>query len=401
MVFCVNLKRGGEMKFFKALFRKKRTNESYFRYIFGLLHLWTGLLIGLVVILISLTGALYVFANEYDDIENRQYVKAEQASDVMPSLDEAVERFRADFEQDPGGLYIPLDKRKNITLANRGHQDDRVKVYVDRATGDFVGQAGNKSKVFNHAVISLHRWFMFEDMPKGRRWVGISTFVFMFLLISGLVIWFPRNIKTAKNSFKVSIKGSYKKVNRQLHVNLGFYLTLLLVLVALSGTMITFPKVRQYVIKVFVPENPEKKAPTMTKVQHVEIRERYFTADFSFDKMLDIADEVLGYESDRNIYFPTHHFKEFSVLAANPDNFLGGTWADVVTFDLEGNYKTTYFFSDLPFYMQLNQLVKPLHTGEIFGTKTKILYLILALFSAFLPISGFIIWWKKVVKKVG
>lgn len=355
---------------------------------------------GLVVVFLSLTGALYVFASEYDDVENRQYLKSEIPAEDLTSLNEVVETFRKVYGMDPGGLYIPSHPKKNLTIANRGQQDDRVKVYVNRSTGEFIGRAGNKSKAFTFAVIRLHRWFMLEDMDKGRKLVGMSTFVFLFLLFSGLVVWFPRSLKATKNSFKVRLKGSFKLVNRQLHVNLGFYLTLLLMVVAITGTCITFPAVRQKVVKVFVPEKTQNIEKKMSKEMHVQMRKKHYSEVFSFDKMLTTADDVLDYKGDRNIYFPTHHFKEYSVLAVNPDNFWGGTWADVVTFDMEGNYKTTYFFSDLPFYQQLNQLIKPIHTGEIFGTKSKILYLLLALFSAFLPISGFIIWWKKVVRKM-
>ena len=387
------------MKIFKALVRSKRSNESYLRYTIGLLHLWVGLLVGLVVVLLSLTGALYVFAAEYDDIENHQYVNAENAAEELTSLDEVVATFRKIHKQDPGGIYIPNNTKKNITIANRGQQDDRVKVYVERSTGEFIGTAGNKSKVFTFAIIRLHRWFMIKDMEKGRKLVGMITFVFLFLLLSGLVVWFPRSLKAAKNSFKVRLRGSFKLVNRQLHVNLGFYLTLLLIVVGVTGTCITFPPVRQKVLKVFVPETPKKVEKKMSTKMHAQMRKEHYSEEFSFDKMLTIADDVLDYKSDRNIYFPSHHFKEYSVLAVNPDNFWGGTWPDVVTFDMQGNYKTTYFFADMPLYQQINQLIKPIHTGEIFGTKSKILYLLLALFSAFLPISGFIIWWKKIVRK--
>lgn len=387
------------MNITKKLWRKRRFNESYFRYIIGLIHLWIGLFSGIVIILLSLTGALYVFTQEYDDIENRKLATAETNFESIPSLDKAVEQYRTDFGQDPGQIFIPADTKKNISIANRGLQDDRIKVYVNRSSGEFTGKASNKSKIFSFKIISLHRWFMLNDMALGRKIAGFSTLVFIFLLISGLVVWFPRNLKAAKNSFKVKLKGSYKAINRQLHVNLGFYMMLLLLIVALSGVCITFMPVRQAIVKVFVPKEAQKKEKRMNKKEHQEVRSKYATADFSFDKILRTAEGVLGYESDRNIYFPTHHFKEYSVLAVNPDNFWGGTWADVVTFDMNGNYKTTYFFEDMPLHQQLNQLIKPIHTGEIFGTKSKLFYLFLSLFACFLPISGFIIWWKKIIKK--
>lgn len=387
------------MNFIKALLRKKRTNESYLRYTFGLLHLWLGLITGLGTVIICLTGALYVFADEYDHIENRKHLKADAPSDNFPSLDKMVSDFEQKFGNAPGGIFVPLAKDEHLSIADRGFGDTRQKAYVDRETGNFVATATNKSKAFTFTIIKLHRWFMFKDMDKGRKVVGYTTFAFIFLLLSGIVVWWPRNLKALKNSLKVKLKGSFKVVNRQLHVNLGFYLTLLLIVIALTGTCITFPTVRQQVIKTFVQEDASPKEKTLTKEQHKAIRSKHMSGTISFDKMLEISSDVLGYESDVNIYFPSHHFKEYSVLAVNPNNFLGGQWPDVVTFDLNGNYKTTYFFADFPLWQQLNQLLKPIHTGEVFGSKSKILVLLLALFGAFLPISGIIIWWKRIARK--
>ena len=42
-----------------------------------------------------------------------------------------------------------------------------------------------------------------------------------------------------------------------------------------------------------------------------------------------------------------------------------------------------------------------MHTGSIYGLPTKILASLISLFCAFLPISGFLIWWGRKRKKKG
>src|SRR5690606_39505133 len=58
---------------------------------------------------------------------------------------------------------------------------------------------------------------------------------------------------------------------------------------------------------------------------------------------------------------------------------------------------TTLFrslFADKPLHKQFVEISKPLHTGEIMGLPSAILYFIVALIGCMLPITGFIIWWK-------
>lgn len=43
--------------------------------------------------------------------------------------------------------------------------------------------------------------------------------------------------------------------------------------------------------------------------------------------------------------------------------------------------------------------IKPLHTGEIFGLGSKIIYFIVCLIATLLPFTGFVIWFRKRSKK--
>jgi uncharacterized iron-regulated membrane protein len=48
---------------------------------------------------------------------------------------------------------------------------------------------------------------------------------------------------------------------------------------------------------------------------------------------------------------------------------------------------------------KIRRMVLPLHTGAVFGWITKLLALIVTLFTASLPVTGFLIWWKRKKKE--
>jgi uncharacterized iron-regulated membrane protein len=55
-------------------------------------------------------------------------------------------------------------------------------------------------------------------------------------------------------------------------------------------------------------------------------------------------------------------------------------------------------FSEKPFNVQIASLIKPIHTGEIFGTFSKIIYFLACLIATSLPITGTLIWLNKMKK---
>lgn len=69
-----------QSKLKKILVRKRTKNESLFKYIMGLLHLWLGLLSAIVIIVVCLSGCVYVFKNQITDVLNRKIVFVKEQS---------------------------------------------------------------------------------------------------------------------------------------------------------------------------------------------------------------------------------------------------------------------------------------------------------------------------------
>src|SRR5690606_21272694 len=82
-------------------------------------------------------------------------------------------------------------------------------------------------------------WLPYEI---GRPIVGVATLIFVLLLFSGLVMWWPKkwNKSNRDKSFKIKWNGSFKRVNYDLHNVVGFYSLVLAFVLAVTGLVWSF-----------------------------------------------------------------------------------------------------------------------------------------------------------------
>jgi uncharacterized iron-regulated membrane protein len=125
-------------------------------------------------------------------------------------------------------------------------------VAVNPYTGQVLGRI-ERSEFFAQ-VIALHRYLFVKpaqrgDMTVGKWLVGASVLAMVFILLSGLVIWFPFRI-------------GKMKFWRQLHYNGGTYVSLFLLLMALTGLTWSFKWYRSGFYALFggEPQRTEVKA---------------------------------------------------------------------------------------------------------------------------------------------
>ena len=160
------------------------------RKLFAKIHLWISLPLGILFSVICLTGAILVFENETLQLLN-------PSADVMSM-----------------GKHAP--ERKELV----GYD-------------------------FFHSTLRIHRWLLDAPAKKGERTVGkeivgYSTLAMTIVLMSGIVIWWPRNRKVLKNRLSVTCSKGSKRFWYDSHVSIGFYATLLLLIMCLTGLVWSF-----------------------------------------------------------------------------------------------------------------------------------------------------------------
>lgn len=388
----------------KSLYRKRRKNESVTKYLMWITHLWLGLLSSSIVFVMCLTGCLYAFKNQIIDFSNRDKVYISPGSEkaMNPDLIQA-ELLKQNKELT--SLMIPDDKGNSYMIGYRENNLDKS-TYYNQYTGEVLGQPDVGSGRFFEIVLDLHRNLMMGNV--GRQIVGASVLMFCILLISGLILWLPKKLKFLKQGLTVMFKAKFQRVNYDLHNALGFYTFLMLFFIAVTGLYVTYPWVKNTLIISLGGssiDNISKEKDSgddafgglledMLQKQDEKKNLKEVTSA-SVDKILKLADHHLPYPAVTSIELPNEENPRYVVIKINRQNFLGVMFPDEVTFDKTGAFKTKELFSDKPLNKKFTALAKPLHTGEIMGLPSIILYFIASLIGCSLPVTGFLIWWHR------
>lgn len=361
-----------------------------FKKINAWLHLWLGIASGIIVVIISITGCILVFEQEINSLlDAKLNVTPQDESKYLPPS----KIYQAVAEAIPGKeihsvWYHGLDKTAAVTI------DSDSTVFVNPFTAEIV--AYKHQEDFFHEVDQLHRNLLLGGKI-GKQIVGWSTFIFFFLLISGMILWWPKkwNKTNRDKSFKIKWKAKFKRVNYDLHNVLGFYTLLIALLMAMTGLCMSFSWFSRSVYWATGGEGSGGRRRPAKETFAPSVIPATVIADKIWYK---VRKEIAVHEKNSVIiHFPD---KPDELIYACTD-MHNGSWRDLYfePATLELAKASGKRLSELPFPDRIRKMNYGLHVGAWGGLSTKIIYFICSLVCASLPITGFYIWWGKKKKK--
>lgn len=367
------------------------------RKLFNDVHLWLGIASGLVLFVVCLTGTIYTFRTEVEEaLEPSKYnVEVPAQARVIPT-DELVSKLQQEYKAALASIEIPEDKSRAYFVSMKGADKESKgeSFYVDPYTGNVLGGKDGPATEFFGTVMKLHRWLLIEG-DVGKIIVGVSTIIFVFMLLSGIVLWWPIKLKNWKQGFKIKTSGKWKRTNHDLHNTLGFYSFILLLIMALTGLCWSFEWYREGLSNVMGAEvfkgRKEKPLPSVTPAEGA--------ATLAVSEFIQRANALLPYEGDVRVAMPADSASSVVVSKFNK-GFFALSASDKVQLDqYTGEPLKVEIFADKALNEQIVAQIKPLHLGEIYGTFSKILYFLACLVATSLPVTGTIIWINKLRKK--
>lgn len=367
--------------------KKRRT----LKYWIGQVHLWLGLASGLVVLIVSLTGCIFVFQQEIDEAihHDRYFVKPAPATIPLTTLKATAQTaLGADRPiayittyRDPNRSWEFMSYKGNDSaITYIGAMDYYESVFVDPHTGAVTGKRDYKYDFF-FIVKGLH-WSLLLSTPYGQPIVGWSTVVFVIGLITGIVLWWPKKWTKAwrDRSFKIKWKASYKRVNYDLHNVPGFYSLFPALIIAVTGLVWSF----DWFTSVAPPPAVKKSDTTLAAAP---------TAD-PLQNAFQTASHRLP-ESPRFSISPAFGKDGVIYLNAYPgnDTYYG---YDVLQFDqYTGALLHHRRNAEKKTVEKIVEMNYDIHVGAIGGLTGKIIAFIASLICASLPVTGFLVWWFK------
>jgi uncharacterized iron-regulated membrane protein len=374
------------------------------------LHLWFGLSIGIIVFIVSGTGTMYVFKDEIQGVLRKEsmYVKKESITEKPLSIDVLREKVSLETnEKYPiSSVEIPLDKNKSYEFLyyekdkKAWNYFDEVKinklVYVNQYTGEILGIYNEKYDLF--PILKAIHWSLLLKSDWGKYVVGIPVVLFIIMLITGIILWWPKKSKKGRFWFNWKNVKTWKRKNYDLHNILGFYASFIALLLSLSGIYFAYPWVKNAFNVALsgsleLPKEKEIKSPDSLLVKNTSV----------FD---------LTAQETRKLYAGSSSFK----IPLNGKNKKGKELKNipVTVYGEDGKFAVRNqivfdkysgkLLSNKP-HQELNNAEKyananyDIHTGSYFGLAGKIIWFIAGLICTSLPVTGFLVWLGKKKKK--
>ncbi|WP_042720282.1 PepSY domain-containing protein [Flavobacterium sp. B17] len=376
------------------------------------LHLWFGLSVGLIVFIVSLSGTMYVFKDEIQNIlrKNVIYVDAETISPKPLPIEVLKKKITLELnEKFPvTSVEIPFDKNKSYEFLyyekdkKAWNYFDEVKinklVYVNPYNGEILGVYNEKYDVF--PILKSIHWSLLLKTDWGKYVVGIPVVLFIIMLITGIILWWPKNKKVRQGRLSFDWKNvkTWKRKNYDLHNVLGFYVSFIALLLSLTGIYFSYPWVKSAFNLAFsgsseLPKEKEIKSPDSFLVKNPAV----------FDlAALEVRKKYPAYSSFR---IPLNgKNKKGKELKNIPVTVYGeeGRFAirSQLVFDKNsGKLLLNKSHDQLNNAEQYAHANYDIHTGSYFGVFGKIIWFIAGLICTSLPITGFLIWLGKKKKK--
>lgn len=353
------------------------------RRFFKKLHKWLSIPVGIILTIVCLTGAILVFQDEILELANPSHYFVEEIKTTPIALDELVPMVNAQLDTNSvADVKIFSDPKRTYTMSlTKGF---RTSVFVDQYTGEITGKYAFRESPF-FTIMSLHRWLMDGSRTWGKYTVGISTLIFVFILISGFIIWFPRKAK--KKHFKINFTKGRKRLFYDLHSVLGAYACLLLLVCALTGLMWSFEWYRNSAFRIFGAEVPKEQERGKQK-----------------------GDKEKGKKEDLNL---AHWQTVFNNLKASNSNYeyirmqdgaadvhlqsaMVSRATDKYKFDKNtGEIVSTTLYKDQDKATRVWGWAYSLHVGNYWGIWSKILTCLASLIAASLPLTGYYLFFVK------
>jgi uncharacterized iron-regulated membrane protein len=334
------------------------------------LHKWCGLVAGIFILLLGISGAILVFHQELESLENRNFWYVENQSKVsidkayrnLVSLYPDYELRLSRFSHEPSNtLIFNLKKNEKSLLAIMHPTDGSILKLID------------SNKAWVNWILNFH--YSFQGGGLGKIAVFIAGLFFLTSLLTGLMIY-------RKSIFKVLLfrapfrRGSGKAISSSLHRYIAVWALLLNFLLVITGLLISFDNISHHGQTKSGSISPMRisldSALNIVHSRYPEFRPTYIRFPKESSKPLIINGKV-----EQASFYWTQYYNEIAVDLHN-----GYIYPLKLT--SQGSFKT-----------KVASVVGVIHLVEFDSFFVKMLFCLVGLSAPLLTITGFIIWRNK------
>ncbi|SRR5216683_113069 len=340
------------------------------RKVFFWLHLSVGCLAGLVILAMSVTGAVLAFERPIKAHIDAPVVLQGQA-DASQRL--PIDTVLAPLKNNGQGIPTELVVHSQATTPTEARYGRSKTLFLNPWTAEIIGQPSEVAEHFFSVVERFHRSLgLGMQSAVGRGMTGAGNLVFLVLLLSGMYLWLPKvfNLASLRNrlTFRSGLQGRAREWNW--HNVIGIWTAVPLLFIVITGIIISYPWASSQLFKMTGSQPPTRGWRGEARSRQTPDRDRSSSPLAQVRSLNDIVliarQQVPGWNSI-TIEVPEAQDRTVNVSI---DMSVGGQpekASQLVINRQSGRIETAKRFSDNNLGTKLRAWARFTHTGEEFG----------------------------------
>lgn len=243
---------------------RPRRSAARLRTILFWAHLVCGVSVGLLVLLMSVTGVLLTYQRQitaWADVRGLEAGPPSAGAERL-GVEALLMHLQTEAPAQPTSVRWYADPGRPVEVAFGRERT----LFVNGYTGEVLGSGSAGVREFFRKVVAWHRWLGTEgeaERKTARSMTGAANLGFLFLVVSGFYLWWPRRWtwRALRNVtlFRPGLKPKARDFNW--HNVLGFWSALPLLVVVASGVVISYPWASDLVYRSVGEAPPPRRAP--------------------------------------------------------------------------------------------------------------------------------------------
>ncbi len=353
------------------------------------IHLWLGLITGLLVFIIAITGSIYTFQEELQNLtQPYRFIPNKSAQVLLP---DSVIKIAKNVLPDKTLHSVKYfnDNHSIEGIFYHRNPDYYYRIYVHPNSGKVL-HIQNLDEGFFPFILKGHMYLWLPENI-GRIVVLVTTLIFFLMVILGLILWWPKDFKIAKTRmwFKWTNASTFKRKNWDLHAIIGFYACVFALLFIITGLVWVMPKFAEVYHSLLGGEKSMVYSEPKSILEKTELSPNILNNIF------------LHYQKQAHTFYnielhPAETDSSSILVVTNPSSET--YWKSNYTF--HNQYTAAVIpvkhiwgsFKDAHMADKILRMNYDIHVGALLGFTGKVIVCVTSLLIASLPVTGLFIW---------
>lgn len=359
------------------------------------IHSIIGLVLMLVLTVVALTGVIMSFEEEIQASLNADLTRIEPRSAPALTPDELVARLGRFHSGQVSSVTMASDPaaavRVRFAIPKDGARSPSV--YVDPYDASVLGAA--RGEAFFITVRKLHRWLLIpgDGNGHGRTITGITTICLIVMLVSGIVLRWPRRAGSLKAWLKPGLALRGRGLYRSLHAVVGTWVLPIYLVITLTGLWFSFDWYKSGVRALLARPAPAAAAPVQSGApQGSAAAEGKITFDRAWSTFLREQGERFAIAQ---LILPRSKGTAVWIRSWPRDSSVEGMRDEFRIDAFSGQVVSSDIYADKTFGERIIANVLDIHRGSILGWPGKLLFMVAVSLMPLFGVTGLLLYFSR------